>query len=102
MRVSFPISVTVVLAAVLASFAAASPATEGEPTGSAACSSVGYEGRTYALYYRRITCRSARRKVRYVHRHKRLPGWRCQSGSDFETGGGCRRGRKLFGWHPFD
>jgi hypothetical protein len=80
----------------------AGAAPSGEIAKSAACNSVRYEGRTYVLYRQRVGCRSARRKVRYVHRHKRLPGWRCQSGSNFETGGGCSRGDRLFGWHPFD
>ena len=94
--------VTVALTGALTSMGTASPATHGERAAGAACNSVSYEGRTYVLYRRAVGCRSARRKVRYVHRHKRLPGWRCESGSNFETGGGCRRGRKLFGWHPLD
>jgi hypothetical protein len=94
--------VTVALTSALVLLAAPTPARPGERAASAACNSVSYEGRTYVLYRRAIGCRSARRKVRQVHRHKRLPGWRCQSGSNFETGGGCRRGRKLFGWHPLD
>jgi hypothetical protein len=102
MRVPIFISATVLLVAALSSSAAAGPAPTGPTARSAACNSVSYDGRTFALYYRGITCRSARRKVRYVHRHERLAGWRCQSGSDFETGGSCTRGRKLFGWHPFD
>jgi hypothetical protein len=95
-----------VVAAMLIAALAPPPSGEARQTGrvatSAACNSVRYEGRTYVLYRRAVGCRSARRKVRYVHRHKRLPGWRCGSGSNFETGGGCTRGRKLFGWHPLD
>jgi len=68
----------------------------------ARCGSVSYGGRAYILSYRRISCYSARRGVRYVHRHKRLPGWRCSSGSRFRTGGYCSRGSKSFGWHPGD
>jgi hypothetical protein len=103
MRVPLFIAVvTVVLTGVLTSFVGATPPPTGERAASAACNSVSYEGRTYVLYRRAVGCRSARRKVRYVHRHKRLPGWRCGSGSDFETGGGCTRGRRLFGWHPLD
>jgi hypothetical protein len=102
MRALLLVSVTVLFIAVLAPFAAAHPATSGAPAHSAACGSVAYDGRAYVLYYRGISCRSARRKVRYVHRHKRLPGWRCSSGSNFRTGGACTRGRKQFGWHPFD
>ena len=94
--------VAAVLTAALVPTAPAESRHTGEVATSAACNSVRYEGRTYVLYRRAVGCRSARRKVRYVHRHKRLPGWRCQSGSNFETGGGCTRGRKLFGWHPFD
>jgi hypothetical protein len=97
--------ICVVVAALMGAHAPVAPADTslpGEVATSAACNSVRYEGRTYVLYRRAVGCRSARRKVRYVHRHKRLPGWRCQSGSNFETGGGCSRGRKLFGWHPLD
>lgn len=68
----------------------------------ARCSSVSYGRRTYVLFHRRISCTSARRKVRHVHSHKRLRGWRCSSGSGFRTGGFCQRGRKTFGWHPGD
>lgn len=102
MRLPILACATVILAAALPSFAAPAPAPTEQPARSAACASVSYGGRTFALYYRRITCRSARRKVRYVHEHDRLPGWRCRSGSDFETGGSCTRGRRLFAWHPFD
>lgn len=91
-----------VLTGALASAATAGAPRPGAVSTAAACDTVRYEGRTYALYRQRVGCRSARRKVRYVHRHKRLPGWRCQSGSNFEMGGGCSRGRKLFGWHPID
>ena len=70
--------------------------------GASRCGTVSYGGRTYVMYHQGIGCRSARRKVRYVHRHKSLPGWRCSSGTNFRTGGGCTRGRKLFGWHPGD
>jgi hypothetical protein len=103
MRAGFLICVVAVaLTGALTSMATAGPATHGEHAASAACNSVSYEGRTYVLYRRGVGCRSARRKVRYVHLHKRLPGWRCGSGSNFESGGGCTRGRKLFGWHPLD
>jgi hypothetical protein len=68
----------------------------------AKCSTVSYGGRTFIMYHQGIGCTSARRKVRYVHRHKRLPGWTCESGTNFRTGGGCWRGRKVFGWHPGD
>ena len=95
------------LAAVLLTFAALpapAPAERGEgPAANAArCGTVSYGGRTYVMYHQRISCPSARRKIRYVHRHKRLPGWRCESGTRFRTGGGCSRGRMLFGWHPAD
>jgi hypothetical protein len=82
--------------------ATASAAPPGETARASACSTVSYDGRTYVMYRQGIGCRSARRKVRYVHRNKELPGWRCQSGTNFRTGGGCSRGRKLFGWHPAD
>ena len=68
----------------------------------ARCGTVRYGGRTYVMYHVRISCPSARRKIRYVHRHRRLPGWKCQSGTKFRTGGGCTRGRMSFGWHPAD
>lgn len=68
----------------------------------ARCGTVTYGGRTYVMSHIRISCPSARRKIRYVHRYKRLPGWRCNSGTNFRTGGGCSRGRKVFGWHPAD
>jgi hypothetical protein len=102
MRGPLIIGPTILLSAAPVPLAAAGPATNSEPAWSAACNSVRYEGRAYVLYYRGISCRSARRKVRYVHRDRRLSGWRCRSGSNFDTGGGCSRGRKLFGWHPFD
>ncbi len=70
--------------------------------GASRCDTVSYGGRTYVLFYRNISCTSARRKVRYVHRHKRLRGWRCGSGSGFRTGGGCERGSRMFLWHPLD
>jgi hypothetical protein len=55
------------------------------------------------MYYKGLSCRSARRKVRHVHTHKRLRGWECSSGSGFRTGGYCQRTRtKYFGWHPGD
>ena len=66
------------------------------------CGSVSYGGRGYVLFYKGITCTSARRKVRHVHRYKRLRGWTCSSGSNFRTGGFCRRGARQFGWHPGD
>ncbi len=66
------------------------------------CGSVSYGGRAYILFYRRISCTSARRKVRHVHRFKRLRGWKCSSGSGFRTGGFCKRGARQFGWHPGD
>ena len=66
------------------------------------CGSVSYGGRAYVLFYKGIGCTSARRKVRYVHRVKRLRGWKCSSGSGFRTGGFCSRGRLSFGWHPGD
>jgi endonuclease YncB( thermonuclease family) len=77
-------------------------ASSSQPARAAACGSVAYGGRAYVLYYRGMSCRKARRRVRHVHRHKRLRGWDCSSGSDFETGGYCQRGRRHFGWHPGD
>jgi hypothetical protein len=68
----------------------------------AKCRSVSYGGRTYVLAYRGLGCRSARRKVRYVHAHKSLAGWKCRSGSGFRTGGSCKRGASYFAWHPGD
>jgi len=68
----------------------------------ARCDTVAYGGRTFILSYRGLSCASARRKVRYVHRHRGLRGWRCSSGSGFRTGGFCRRGRRHFAWHPVD
>ncbi len=70
--------------------------------GASRCRTVSYGGRTFVLFHRRISCRSARRKVRHVHRHKRLRGWRCSSGSRFRTGGFCKRGSRVFAWHPPD
>ncbi len=66
------------------------------------CGSVSYGGRAYILFYKRLSCASARRKVRHVHRFKRLRGWKCSSGSGFRTGGFCQRGGRQFGWHPGD
>ncbi len=80
----------------------ATSATASADARAARCGSVSYGGRTYVMYHQGIGCRAARRKVRYVHRHKRLPGWTCNSGTNFRTGGGCSRGPKLFGWHPAD
>jgi hypothetical protein len=95
------------LAALLAAMAAVpSPARaeDGEAPSAtqARCGTVTYGGRTYVMSHVRISCPSARRKIRYVNRYKRLPGWRCESGTNFRTGGGCTRGRKYFGWHPAD
>lgn len=70
--------------------------------GAARCQTVSYGGNTYILSYRGLSCRSARRKVRHVHRHRRLRGWRCTSGTRFRTGGFCRRERRHFAWHPVD
>ncbi len=81
------------------------PADTGGPSAqalAAKCQSVSYGGNRYILDYQGIGCRSARRKVRYVHEHKRLPGWKCQSGTNFRTGGGCVRGSKVVGWYPAD
>ncbi len=66
------------------------------------CGSVSYGGRGYVLYYARMGCAKARRRVRHVHRYKRLRGWRCSSGTRFRTGGHCKRGGRYFGWHPGD
>ena len=102
MRLRF--SALAVTLTALAALPAPAGAQRGEtPSAQAArCQTVTYGGRTYVMYHQRIRCRSARRKIRYVHRHKRLPGWSCESGTNFRTGGGCSRGRKLFGWHPAD
>ena len=102
MRLRF--SALAVTLAALAALPAPAGARPGETPSAqtARCQTVTYGGRTYVMYHRRIRCPSARRKIRYVHRHKQLPGWRCESGTNFRTGGGCRRGRKLFGWHPGD
>lgn len=70
--------------------------------GAARCGSVSYGGRGYVLFYKRLSCTSARRKVRHVHRFKKLRGWKCSSGSRFRTGGFCQRGARQFGWHPGD
>jgi len=74
----------------------------GSQAGASRCGSVSYGGRGYVLFYRRLSCTSARRKVRHVHRFKRLRGWNCSSGSGFRTGGFCKRGARQFGWHPGD
>ncbi len=66
------------------------------------CGSVSYGGRTYVLAYKGLSCRSARRKVRHVHLHKSLSGWKCTSGSRFRTGGYCKRDASFFSWHPGD
>lgn len=70
--------------------------------GASRCGTVSYGGRTFILSYRGLGCTSARRKVRYVHRRRRLRGWSCSSGTRFRTGGFCRRGRRYFAWHPVD
>lgn len=64
-------------------------------------------GRAYVLYYQGMSCRSARQRVRRVRREKYLSGWECSSGSGYRSGGYrsggyCSRGRRLFGWHPYD
>ena len=66
------------------------------------CQQVILSGRAYVLYYQRMSCRSARRRVRRVRRDKYLAGWECSSGSGYRSGGYCSRGRQLFGWHPYD
>ncbi len=70
--------------------------------GGSRCGSISYGGRAYVLFYRRVSCTGARRRVRHVHRFKRLRGWTCTSGSRFRTGGFCKRGARQFGWHPGD
>jgi hypothetical protein len=88
--------------------AASPPASAGsaggeEQASASRCGTVRYDGRTFILYYRGLSCRSARRKVRRVHNNERLRGWACSSGSGFRTGGYCQRTRrKYFGWHPGD
>lgn len=70
--------------------------------GAARCRTVSYGGRTYILSYRGMRCAHARKRVRHVHRHKKLRGWQCSSGSGYRTGGFCKRGERYFTWHPVD
>ena len=69
----------------------------------AGCRSVAYADRSYVLARDGVGCRFAKRWVRRLHAHGEGPrGWRCESGSDYRTGGTCARGDRLFAWHPYD
>jgi hypothetical protein len=72
----------------------------------AACQSVRYGGRAYVLgKSRRVRCLFAKRWVRRLNRSRgdnSPPGWTCESGSNFRTGGSCSKGNRYFGWHPYD
>ncbi len=50
-----------------------------------------------------VTCRQARHRVRWMRSHRRgYPGYNCSSGSGYRTGAYCKRGRRVFGFHPYD
>ena len=64
-----------------------------------------YNGGSYVLYRRGLSCRSARRLVLALSSsggRDKPSGYACSSGSTYRTGGYCERGRKHFGWHPLD
>ncbi len=85
--------------ALLALPAPASAAPSGPPVAqaSAECRA------SYVLTTRGISCAKARRHVRRLRRGGDAPrGWRCNSGSDFRSGGICVKGRRYFAWHPGD
>jgi hypothetical protein len=60
--------------------------------------------RNFVIYaFGGVTCREARRGVRWMRRHRRgYPGYRCSSGSGYRSGAYCKRGRRVFGFHPYD
>jgi hypothetical protein len=60
--------------------------------------------RRFVIYaFGGVTCRQARRRVRWMRNHRRgYPGYKCSSGSDYRTGAYCKRGRRVFGFHPYD
>jgi hypothetical protein len=69
------------------------------------CNSVHYGGRAFVFYRKNVRCLFAKRWVRRLNRshgRNKPPGWRCESGSGYRTGGSCSRGKGLFGWHPYD
>lgn len=65
-------------------------------------------GEPRVFYKNNMGCDRAKRYARRVYR--RNGNWEprnfsCESGSDFNEGGGCRhdsKPRTFFGWHPFD
>ena len=90
-------------AAVLGPVASAPAARAPTAHAASACPSVAYAGRSYVLYRERVGCTFAKRWVRRLHSTGLGPRrWRCETGSDYATGGMCSRGRRLFGWHPYD
>jgi hypothetical protein len=60
--------------------------------------------RRFVIYaFGGVTCRKARRGVRWMRRHRKgYPGYNCSSGSGYRTGAYCKRGRRVFGFHPYD
>jgi hypothetical protein len=85
---------------------AGDPASEGAKATTAGCKTVHYGGRSYVLYRKgRVRCLFAKRWVRRLNRSRgdnSPPGWACESGTNFRTGGACSKGRRAFGWHPAD
>ena len=85
--------------AVLLALSASAPAAPAAPS----APSLAECRASYVLTTRGISCAKARRHVRRLRDGGPKPrGWRCNSGSDFETGGICVRGRRFFAWHPGD
>ena len=95
-----PTAPALIVATALLALPASAPAVPSAPPvaqASAECRA------SYVLTTRGISCAKARRHVRRLRRGGRAPrGWRCNSGSDFRSGGICVRGRRFFAWHPGD
>ena len=90
-------------AAALAAWPAGGAAGSDREGVAAACTTVSYGGDTYILSRKGVGCAFARKWVRRLHNSGRGPsGWKCSSGSNYETGGFCRRSAKSFRWHPGD
>jgi hypothetical protein len=73
----------------------------------ARCDSIRINGRSYVFYRYRVSCSFAKRWTKRLYRSdgdRQPPGYTCESGSGFRTGGSCETsGRaRFFGWHPYD
>lgn len=84
---------------------AAAPSSGLEIQAAARCDSIRLNGRSYVFYRYRVSCDKAKRLAKRVYRSREdPPGWTCESGSNFRSGGGCQSdsANRFFGWHPYD